>query len=331
MVSKKGTHGLRAAAYALGALLGAAAPMSPAFGHGTEARFVEFLDWKKEQLHAGSSPPTARIWKVCRATGPKRRRRSSPSRVARASSGSSSRSMSTTSTASTSMSRWKLSLTYAAEYTTPFLVGYDKSGGSGVGLHEVAPNKGEKFPTLKLTLDRARFAGQATQGADIAMAAPDLGAMVVCDIKVDAQQQDHRSHRIRHVQTHVERCEDRWPGAGAYRALRLDRATRRSRPTRRSCCNASRTICACWRSTIAPSGRRRTARPSTPMAPTKAGCPVGTYDLVVDARHRVSVPQGKVEVQARTARRTWRWSEALRRHARRGLVLGRFAHPRDTR
>jgi len=48
----------------------------------------------------------------------------------------------------------------------------------------VTPAKVEKFPTLKLTLDRARFAGQATQGADIAIAAPDLGTMVVCDIKV---------------------------------------------------------------------------------------------------------------------------------------------------
>jgi hypothetical protein len=79
----------------------------------------------------------------------------------------------------------KLSVTYAAEYTTPFIIGWDRNGGTGAGLINVTPEAGAQFRTVTYELDRARFAGQATQGADIAMAAPDLGALVVCDIQIE--------------------------------------------------------------------------------------------------------------------------------------------------
>ena len=79
----------------------------------------------------------------------------------------------------------KLTLTYAAEYTTPFIVGWDKNGGNGAGITELKPEKNSKFVTLTLPLDRARFAGQATQGADIAMSAKGLGSMAICDIQVE--------------------------------------------------------------------------------------------------------------------------------------------------
>ncbi|MEJ0040316.1 MAG: CehA/McbA family metallohydrolase [Gammaproteobacteria bacterium] len=79
----------------------------------------------------------------------------------------------------------KLTVTYAAEYTTPFIIGWDKNGGTGAGILEVKPEGGAMFRTVTYNLDRARFAGQATQGADIAMAATDLGTLVICDIKVE--------------------------------------------------------------------------------------------------------------------------------------------------
>jgi len=79
----------------------------------------------------------------------------------------------------------KLTLTYATEYTTPFIIGWDKNGGNGAGLIDMAPEKSGKFTTVTLDLERARFAGQATQGADIAMAAKALGSMALCDIKVE--------------------------------------------------------------------------------------------------------------------------------------------------
>jgi hypothetical protein len=173
---------LRAAGFALSALVGAVATTS-AFGHGTEARFVEFLDWKKENFTKVFASNRAHLEGL-------------PSNWAEA----------TPQVINTDGHKCvvgqliafdvdnkygfdldepvELSITYASEYTTPFIIGYDKSGGSGVGIHNVAPDKSQKYPTLKLTLDRARFAGQATQGADIAFAAPDLGSLVVCDIKV---------------------------------------------------------------------------------------------------------------------------------------------------
>ncbi|HEY6123174.1 MAG TPA: CehA/McbA family metallohydrolase [Steroidobacteraceae bacterium] len=76
----------------------------------------------------------------------------------------------------------ELSVTYATAYTSPFVIGWDKSGGSGAGVIEITPAPGETFTTAKVTLDRARLAGQATQGADIAIGAPN--GIVVCSIEV---------------------------------------------------------------------------------------------------------------------------------------------------
>ena len=329
MVSKKGTHGLRAAAYALGALLGAAAPMSPAFGHGTEARFVEFLDWKKEHF--------TRIFASNRA-----HLEGLPSNWAEA-----TPQVITVEGRSCIVGQLiafdvddkygfdldepvELSLTYAAEYTTPFLIGYDKSGGSGVGLHEVAPNKGEKFPTLKLTLDRARFAGQATQGADIAIAAPDLGAMVVCDIKVA---RSHKTIAPTEFGTFKLSLRDAKTGGlvpariGLYDStgkapLASDKALmlQRFADDLRMLAANDRTF---W-----PTENRQVFYADGTY---ESRVPVGTYDLVVGAWHRVSVPQGEGRSAQGPHDGRGGESQALRRHARRGLVLGRFTHPRDTR
>ncbi|MDX3899242.1 MAG: CehA/McbA family metallohydrolase [Sphingobium sp.] len=78
----------------------------------------------------------------------------------------------------------ELQITYASDVTTPFMVGWDRNGGTGVGVLKVDPDKKTKFSTATLTLDRARFAGQATQGSDIALSAPDAGALVICDLKL---------------------------------------------------------------------------------------------------------------------------------------------------
>ena len=77
----------------------------------------------------------------------------------------------------------ELTLTVAAQYTAPFVVGWDKSGGSGAGVTpETTPDKSKTFQDFTFTLDRARFAGQGTQGADFAIGAP--GGMVLCNVKV---------------------------------------------------------------------------------------------------------------------------------------------------
>lgn len=78
----------------------------------------------------------------------------------------------------------ELEITYASDTTTAFIVGWDKNGGTGGGILNVTPDKSQKFATARLTLDRARFAGQATRGSDIAISAPESGALVICDLKL---------------------------------------------------------------------------------------------------------------------------------------------------
>jgi hypothetical protein len=86
-----------------------------------------------------------------------------------------------------------VTLTYATNYTAPFVVGWDKSGGSAQGLLavDVNPDLNSKFSTVTLKLDRARFAGQGVQGADIAIGIQRLtngvaeGLVTLCDIKVE--------------------------------------------------------------------------------------------------------------------------------------------------
>ncbi|OFW27066.1 MAG: hypothetical protein A3H97_21280 [Acidobacteria bacterium RIFCSPLOWO2_02_FULL_65_29] len=76
-----------------------------------------------------------------------------------------------------------LTLTYAPQLTTPFVVGWDKSGGTGVGLTEpINPEPGATLRTVTVTLDRARLAGQGTQGTDIAVGSR-MG-LALCDVEL---------------------------------------------------------------------------------------------------------------------------------------------------
>jgi hypothetical protein len=77
-----------------------------------------------------------------------------------------------------------LKLTYAPAFTTPFVVGWDKSGGAGLGLSEpIEPEPGATFRTVTLTLDRARLAGQGTQGSDIAVGSRT--GLALCDVEIE--------------------------------------------------------------------------------------------------------------------------------------------------
>jgi hypothetical protein len=75
-----------------------------------------------------------------------------------------------------------LTLTYATAYTTPFVVGWDKNGGTGQGLTAETTPTGTPFGSVTLTLERARFAGQGTQGSDVAIGTQN--GIALCDIKI---------------------------------------------------------------------------------------------------------------------------------------------------
>jgi hypothetical protein len=171
-------YGMRASVAAIAAV--ATLIDGTAWSHGNEARMVEFLDWKK-------------IPNITRVFGANRSHlEGSPSGTVRPQ----IRMVEGQSCIVGQVIGFdvddryafdidepvELSVTYATAYTSPFVIGWDKSGGSGAGVIEITPAPGETFTTAKVTLDRARLAGQATQGADIALGAPN--GIVVCSIEV---------------------------------------------------------------------------------------------------------------------------------------------------
>ncbi len=76
----------------------------------------------------------------------------------------------------------ELGLTYATEYTGPFVVGWDQGGGSGAGLTQITPPTANKLESIRIRLDRARFAGQGVRGSDIAIGAPE--GIALCDLEL---------------------------------------------------------------------------------------------------------------------------------------------------
>jgi hypothetical protein len=171
----------RAVAAALAAVVFAALPFAATYPHGNEARLVEFLDWKPiahvsrifgaNRAHLGGMPRTTVRPQIRTVEG------------------------------ETCLvgeliafdvddayafdidEPVELTLTFAAEYTAPFIVGWDRGGGTGAGhTPEMTVDRSETFGSVTVTLDRARFAGQGTQGSDVAIAAPS--GMALCDIEV---------------------------------------------------------------------------------------------------------------------------------------------------
>jgi hypothetical protein len=168
-----------AAAAAAAAAVLAAVPIDALLAHGNEARLVEFLDWKP-------------IEHVARILGANRAHLEGvPSTSVRPQ----LRTVEGDSCIVGELIAFdvddgyafdidepvELTLTVAADYTAPFYVGWDRSGGSGAGLTPLlGVEKGAPFRDVTVTLDRARLAGQGTRGSDIALGAP--GGMVLCNI-----------------------------------------------------------------------------------------------------------------------------------------------------
>jgi hypothetical protein len=76
-----------------------------------------------------------------------------------------------------------LTLTVAPALSTPFVVGWDQNGGTGVGVTEtITPEPGALLQTITLKLDRARLAGQGTQGSDIAIGSRT--GFALCDVAI---------------------------------------------------------------------------------------------------------------------------------------------------
>ena len=77
-----------------------------------------------------------------------------------------------------------VTLTYATPMTTPFTVAWDRNGGDGYGVStEITPSPGAGPHTVTLRLDRARFAGQGILKTDLAVGARG-GTIALCDIQL---------------------------------------------------------------------------------------------------------------------------------------------------
>jgi hypothetical protein len=76
-----------------------------------------------------------------------------------------------------------LTLTYATRFTQPFAVYWDMSGGEGLGRSPQIPiDSSGPIGRATVTLDRARFAGQGSVGVDIAVSG--RGGVAICDIEI---------------------------------------------------------------------------------------------------------------------------------------------------
>lgn len=77
-----------------------------------------------------------------------------------------------------------VTLTYAGQGTTPFTVAWDRNGGDGYGVStDVAPLPGAGPHKVTLRLDRARLAGQGILKTDLAVGARG-GTIALCDIEI---------------------------------------------------------------------------------------------------------------------------------------------------
>jgi hypothetical protein len=161
-------------------------PAMPAAGHGNEARLVDFLDWKKIE-HVSRVFGANRMHLEGLPSTPKKP-------IVRAIEGQSCIVGDLIGFDVDDRYAFDIdenvdvTLTFAAQYSAPFVVGWDMSGGSGAGITpETTLDKSRTFQDVKFTLARARFAGQGTQGADVAIGAP--GGMALCNIKVERSNQ----------------------------------------------------------------------------------------------------------------------------------------------
>ena len=161
------------------ALATLASPEPSLQAHGTEARYVELVQWKKDHI--------ARVFGVgTAALGVPGSRNSLQLRMI------DNKACAVGSVIAIDVDDAYgfdvdepvvLSVTIAPALSTPFVVGWDKNGGTGIGVTEpITPEAGTSLQTVTVTLDRARLAGQGTHGSDIAIGSRT--GLALCDVAV---------------------------------------------------------------------------------------------------------------------------------------------------
>jgi len=165
--------------------------------HGTEARYVEVVDWKKEHVAHVFAANTVHFLGMQDRKAPTTPPEKTPSVSYRTAVPVKAMQVQGRSCLLSQLLAFdidnayafdvdepmSLQLTIAAEYSSPFFVAWDKSGGTGAGASdEITPQSTPGFQTVTIPIDRARLAGQGTQGADIAIGTQN--GVMLCDFQI---------------------------------------------------------------------------------------------------------------------------------------------------
>jgi hypothetical protein len=160
--------------------LGAWLPLASS-GHGTEGRYLEILNWKKPNVARTFGSNRAHLDGISNTSNPVQAR-------VIAGQGCVVGDLLLFDVDNTFAfdidETVTLTLTYASDYSSPFIVAWDRNGGTGQGRsEEIVPAPAAGMQKQKFVLERARFAGQATQGADIAIGT--RSGVAICDIALE--------------------------------------------------------------------------------------------------------------------------------------------------
>jgi hypothetical protein len=175
-------------------LLASAVPVRLVLAHGTEARYVDVVDWKKPHINrvfaTNQSQLTSPVNRAASTTP------AAPT-LPRAKNVLQMRTIEGKACIIDDVVAFDVDnsygfdidepitfkITYIPELSSPFVVAWDKNGGTGLGqTAEITPESGAKFRTVSITMDRARLAGQGIQGSDIAISARN--GIALCDVEI---------------------------------------------------------------------------------------------------------------------------------------------------
>jgi len=293
-----------------------------AHSHGTEARYVEVVDWKKDHvarvfaantahfLGMQNRQPTAGAW-----AAPVGNRTSIPIKAREVAGRSCLLSQllvfdiddTYAYDVDESMS---LTLTFAAEYSSPFYIAWDMSGGTGAGIStEITPQEAPGFQAVTIPIERARLAGQGTQGADIAIGTRN--GIMLCDFQIVRSNTTKAPAAYGTVRLSFK--DAKTGGAvparvGLYDASgRAPLASNRSLKLQRFADDLR--MLAVNQRTFWPSANRQAFYVDGSY---EARVPIGTYELVATRGPEYKAWRGKVEVKQD---RTTRTTVALERYA----------------
>jgi hypothetical protein len=190
-----------------------------------------------------------------------------------------------------------VTVTYAAEQTTPFAVAWDRNGGDGYGVStEVKPEPGPGLHRVTLRLDRARFAGQGILKTDLAVGARG-GTIALCDLELARSGTTSTPTTLGRLRLEVRDAQSRQTVPARVGLYDARGRTPLPSDDALSVHRYADEVRLLWvnRRTVWPSDHRQAFYVAGRY---EASVPAGTYDLIVTRGPEYRAYRGKVEVRA---------------------------------